>query len=310
MACNRTIINNLKYSFLALVFILNFKIGHSKDKYLNYSNADTAKNKLTRDSVKIRNWKYEGNLVLNFSQTFLENWASGGENSLATNTIDMFNANYKNDKIEWENTLKLAGGLMKLEEDKIVKTDDRIDFTTKFGRRSSKYWNYSSLISFQTQFFPGYKNPKDTIKRSDFLSPAYINVLLGMDFRPVKQLAVLMSPLSAKITILDSYFISNFEKNGVYGVPRGENVRYEMGGTIEVQAKGEFNKLNYYSNLKSFSNYVEKPENIDIAWEIILGLKLTKFFSANLKTNVVYDDDAIQKIQFREFLGLGFSYKI
>lgn len=298
------------FIFIAFSFFLGNNIGFSSDRNIFKNYADTLKKKDSKDSVKIQHWKLEGNLILNFSQTFLENWASGGDNSIAGNTIDMFLANYKKNMVEWENTVKFAGGLMKLEEGKVVKTDDRVELTTKFGRKSNKYWNYSSQISFQTQFFPGYKNPKDTIKRSDFLSPAYLNVLIGMDYKPVKQVAILMSPLSAKITIVDSYFITNFDTKGVYGLPKGEHVRYEMGGTIELQAKGDFNKLNYYSNLKSFSNYVTEPENIDISWELILGLKLTKFFSANLKTNLVYDDDAITKIQFKEFVGLGFSYKI
>jgi hypothetical protein len=298
------------FSFSFLLGISAIGISAETYQRKHADNADTLKKTQPVDSAKIRYWKLEGNLVLNFAQTFLENWASGGDNSVAGNTVDMFNANHKKNKVEWENTLKFAGGLMKLQGGNVVKTDDRIEIISKFGLRNSKHWNYSSQVSFLTQFFPGYKNPSDTIKRSDFLSPAYVNILLGMDYKPIKQLTVLMSPVSAKITILDSYFISHYNQAGVYGVPYGKHTRYEMGGTIEFQAKGDLNKLNYYSNLKTFSNYVTEPENIDLSWELIVGFKLNKFLSANLKTNLVYDDDALEKIQFKEFLGLGFSYKI
>jgi hypothetical protein len=312
MKCGFSNDHILIFCIAVFLSLFNCKIGSSVENYkLNYfDNPDTLKKKEPVDSVKISNWKLEGNLVLNFSQTFFENWAAGGDNSLASNSIDMFFAKFKNKKVEWENTVKFAGGVMKLEGDKFVKTDDKIEVITRYGRKNNNYWNYSFQVSFLTQFFPGYKNAKDTIKRSDFLSPAYLNVVVGMDYKPVKQVTVLMSPLSSKITILNSNFISNFENSGVYGVPKGKHARYEMGGSIEIQAKGDFNKLNYYSNFKSFSNYLVEPENIDISWEIILGLKLNKFLSANLKTNLVYDDDAISKLQFKEFLGLGFSYKI
>ena len=68
-----------------------------------------------------------------------------------------------------------------------------------------------------------------------------------------------------------------------------------------------------------FSNLLDKPGNIDINWRALLDMKINKFLSANLSGTLVYDDNIKTtdnagvahgaKIQFKELLGVGFSYK-
>ena len=78
------------------------------------------------------------------------------------------------------------------------------------------------------------------------------------------------------------------------------------------------------SKLDLFSNYYNNPQNIDVSWETIITFKINKFISANITTHLLYDDD-IQiatddngdgvndsigaRLQFKEVLGIGFSYK-
>jgi hypothetical protein len=306
------------YTNLFFIFILSLIVhtpclGNNSVDHITNSKmvSDSLTKKVKVDSTSKEGWNIDGSLVLNISNTYLENWKSGGDNTFAANSTDMMTVNYKTKKLEWENTVKVAGGFLQYEGGDYMKTDDRIEITTKYGKKSKKYWNYSGQVGFQTQFFPGYLNKSDTIKRSDFMAPGYITISLGMDYKRIKQLTIMMSPLAGKITILNSNFISNYDPDdGAYGVKPGENARYEMGGTVEIQAKGDYKKLNYYSDLKSFLNYIDKPQNIDLSWEVILGYKLNKFFTANLKTYLVYDDDALKRIQFKELFGLGFAYKI
>ncbi len=78
------------------------------------------------------------------------------------------------------------------------------------------------------------------------------------------------------------------------------------------------------TKLELFSNYLETPQNIDINWETLISMKVNKLISATLSTHLIYDDDieiTIDKnddgiidergprIQFKEVLGVGFSYK-
>lgn len=77
-----------------------------------------------------------------------------------------------------------------------------------------------------------------------------------------------------------------------------------------------------------FSNYLNNPENIDINWEVLISMKVNKFMSSTISTQLLYDDDVtLQKkdpiveddvvidsgrgpgVQFKEVLAIGFSYK-
>lgn len=268
--------------------------------------------KKTMDSLK--SWTIDGNVILNLSQVWLDNWVAGGDKSVAGNTINIFNINYKGKRIYWENTIKVATGMMQQQGSKLVKTDDKFEVITKFGRTVSKRWSYSGQCNFYTQFLPGYKNPTDTIKRSDFLAPAYIITSLGMNFNPVKQLSMQFSPIAGKITIVNSKHILQLDPSGAgaYGVKNDKLAHFEFGGSVVLSAKGTFfKKITYQSNFSSFSNFESDPlTNIDVNWELLLGLRITKFVSANLKTNFLYDIDASLDPQFKEFFGVGFSYKI
>lgn len=282
-------------------------------KVYSFSYITSKADSVVKDTVK--HWKAGGNFVFNVSQISLSNWAAGGENAVSGNAILSLFANYTKNKTSWENTLDFAFGRMKKQDVKAIKTDDRFEFTTKYGRKRSEKWFYSALFNMKTQFYPGYKFPeKDSIKLSDFLAPAYIVVSAGMDYKPSSKFTLLMSPVTGKVTVVNSPELS--EKKA-YGVEQGEIFRYEFGGFIKIISKGDlFKNINYQTKLDGFSNYMTKPGNIDWDCEVMLGMKLNKFISANVKTNFLYDDDVVTspnigpRIQFKEFVGLGFSYKI
>jgi hypothetical protein len=63
------------------------------------------------------------------------------------------------------------------------------------------------------------------------------------------------------------------------------------------------------SRFDAFSNYKNKPGNIDIFWTNILALKVNKYLSANIALDFLYDDNAIARMQIRQLLGIGFSAK-
>ena len=72
--------------------------------------------------------------------------------------------------------------------------------------------------------------------------------------------------------------------------------------------------MTIYSRLEFYSNYLEKPQNIDIFWDVLLNMKINDWFSTNLSTNLIYDNEVkiVQKdgkagprVQFKEILGVG-----
>src|SRR4051812_39340557 len=83
-------------------------------------------------------WRRGGLVSINLSQASLTNWSAGGQNSLAGNGLVSVFAHYKSGKIVWDNNLDLAFGLLKQGKDDITKSDDRIEFTSKYGREAFK----------------------------------------------------------------------------------------------------------------------------------------------------------------------------
>lgn len=270
-------------------------------------------------------WKTGGVFALNASQVSLTNWSAGGENSISGNAYVNLFANYKKNKSNWDNTLDLGYGKMRQgKKDKVIyyKTDDKIDFASKYGQYAFKNWFYSALVSFKTQFDEGFKSVSENKRISNFMAPAYINLSIGMDYKYKDKLTVFMSPFSGRITMVLDTLLAN---SGAYGVTRENHVRKEFGGHLKVQYKVDITKtLAYTSKLDLFSNYLDKPQNIDVSWENFINLKISNYFSANLNFNLLYDDnikfaydsdgDGINdksgpKLQIKELFGIGITYK-
>jgi len=266
-------------------------------------------------------WNFNGLTSLNFSQLSLTNWAAGGENSVAGNALINLNANYqsRNSKMNWDNALSMGFGLLKLGTDNPKKSDDKIDLASKFGYKASEKWFYSGLFSYKTQFADGYiyndDDTKDVI--STFLSPAYMNLSLGMDFKPNEHFSMMIAPVTGKMTMVMDDALS---AAGVFGVPAGENVRSEFGGYIKIAYGNEiFKNVTLLTKLDLFSNYLENPQNVDVNFDLMLNFKVNEFISASFVSQVIYDYDIkiddgtgsggkTEKIQFKELFGLGLTY--
>jgi hypothetical protein len=276
------------------------------------------------DTTK-QNWKIGGAMAFNASQISFTNWAAGGQNSIAANSFVHLFANYKKNRMTWDNTLDLGYGKMRQgNADNTVwyKTDDKIDFSSKYGQYAFKHWYYSGLVSFKSQFDEGYKNVTDTLRISNFLAPGYLSVSIGMDYKPNDNFTLFISPLSGKITLVYDDLLS---AAGAFGVTAGENIRAEFGGYVKMQYKVELMKnITYTTKLDLFSNYIVKPENIDVNWENLITMKINSWFSANIHYTMLYDDDVKiawdsnddgindrfgARLQIKQLLGIGLTYK-
>lgn len=264
-------------------------------------------------------WKFPTLINLSLSQTSYTNWSSGGENSLAINGLLLLNANYKSSMAIWDNNLTIAYGMMKQGEKELRKSDDKIELSSKYGYKAFNNWYYSGLIQFKTQFSDGYKY--DDIagtksKLSAFMSPAYLDLALGMDYAPSKVFSLFIGPISGKSTFVMDEELSNA---AAFGVDSGKNIRNEFGGSIKVMLnKDVLKNVNLSSKLQLFSNYLNNPQNIDINWEMFINLKVNKWLSASINLQLLYDDDIKTmednivrgaKVQFKEVFGVGLNFK-
>ncbi|MGC9470122.1 MAG: DUF3078 domain-containing protein [Bacteroidales bacterium] len=262
----------------------------------------------------LEGWKTGGAGSLAFSQVSLVNWASGGANSIAGNAfVNMF-ANLKKGQMTWDNNLDMGYGLLNNEGQGVRKSDDRLEFSSKYGRKAPGKWYYSGMVGFKTQFADGYDYPNDSTVISSFFAPAYITASLGMDYKPGDNFTLFLSPLTSKTTIvIDPELATGF------GLEPGKKIRGEFGGYYKMAFKTPVvTNVDLLTKLDLFSNYLDKPQNVDVNWEVLITMTINQYISANINTHLIYDDnirliddDGIKrpKVQFKEVFGLGFSCK-
>ena len=95
-------------------------------------------------------WTFPTMINITVSQVSFSNWSAGGENSYSINSLAGLNADYKAKNAIWENDLILGYGIMKQGEKELRKTDDILEFSSKYGYKASKNWYYSGLVHFNS----------------------------------------------------------------------------------------------------------------------------------------------------------------
>lgn len=263
-------------------------------------------------------WKSSGMASLNFSQVSLSKWAQGGESSYAVNALSAFSINYARENTSWDNSIDIGYGIQKVGDKDAGKTDDHLDLLSKYGRKTSGNWYVSGMLNFKTQFTRGYKETDaGKVVISDFMSPGYIILAIGMEYKPSEAFYFSASPLGGKITLVMNDSLSTV---GSFGVEAGKTTRSEFGGTVKMGVNREILKnVTLTSTLDLFSNYFNSPLNIDISWKMMINMKVNEFLSANISTHLLYDDDVDYidsegvsqgpQVQFKEILGIGLSVK-
>lgn len=118
----------------------------------------------------------------------------------------------------------------------------------------------------------------------------------------------------------------------IHGIDNDKRANQEMGGQLLIKNDiNIFDDLNIKNSLRLFSNYLDKPQNVDIDWEINLEKQLSLFFTVILNVHMIYDDDIrfpkldendepvllpdgsekkIPKLQLKQYLGLTFLFKL
>jgi hypothetical protein len=261
----------------------------------------------TLEAKKDTSWKISGFFGLNFSQTWLSNWQGGGQDNLAGNSILNIQAVYKKNKQEWTNKLDAQYGLMRpgFGIKNLRKNIDQLFALSKYNINAfNKYWFYAAQADYRTQFAPGYTYSGDSIvgrATSDFNSPGYIQLALGLDYKPTDYFSATFAPLAGKVTLVNRQYLAD---EGAYGVEKavtdtmgnvithGKRSRLEFGGRIILKFKKDIVKnVNLDSYLDLFSNYMNNPGNIDVVFNNLLTMKVNKYLSANVICQMIYDDD-------------------
>ncbi len=252
---------------------------------------------------------------INLSQISLSNWAAGGDNAVGFNLNFNYKLDFKRNRHLWQNRLEMAYGLNKTKSEGTKKTNDNLYLSSIYGYQLKKSLYLSGLMTFQTQFAKGYDyNVDPDVFISRFMAPGYLMVGAGLTWKPKQWFTATLSPATWRGTFVSSKILSD---QGDFGVTPGDRLFSEFGANLRMEATYEFLKnMTVYSRLDLYSNYLEDPQNVDVNWIVQLNMKINQWFSANISTNMIYDDNIkiAQKdgtkgprLQFKEALNIGFQ---
>lgn len=271
-----------------------------------------------QDSTKVGKWKKKGVVSFLFNQSNFNNWAAGGENSVSGNLSVNYDLNYKSKIWAWDNKILASYGLVKTENSEYEKkTDDRFEINSLLGKKAVGQWFYSAFLNFRTQFANGYVYGTDVdgketrVENTNFLSPGYLTNGVGMLWKKNSNVNINIAPITSKITFVDNYYTSipGYVDGSYFGVGSRKSTRFEFG--FYTSGYYKFNLMQNVSvenTLNLYSNYLEKPENVDVDYQMNLVMKINKFLSTNLSVQTVYDDNAFAGLQTRQVFGVGINY--
>jgi hypothetical protein len=274
-----------------------------------YANAQEV---LKRDSVVIdtvKSWSVLGKNTLMINQAAFSNWVGGGANNLGWLAGVNYNLTYEKDQDLWENIIVLDYGQNDTKGLGVRKTQDVINISTNYGRKFSKSWYFSSGAGLQSQFTTGYEDGNNPAakKISNFMAPGYLNLGMGITYRPNDNLTVTMRPINARWTfVLDK----DLQFAGSYGLKNdGDTSLLQFGflGTALYKVK-LMDNVHITNTASVFSNYLDHPERLVLAYGAVVNFKVNKFISSNITVDLLYDHNQIQKTQLKQTLGIGFSY--
>jgi len=285
-------------------------------------------------------WKKGGAATLNFNQIGLSNWAAGGENAFSGQLLTGFFANYKKEKVSWDNYLIANYGIITANNNRdIRKNDDRLELNSKYGQYAFGDFYYSGMVNFLTQFTDGFDYLiTDQVPISSFMAPGYLTGAIGMDWKPNESFSLFLSPATGKFTFVLNDSIADV---GTYGntpavrdefgnvITPGQQIRSEYGASmVAISTVNLADNISNSSRLTLFNNFTDPVKqnrgNIDVNFVNTLSILATSWLTISLYVEVLYDHDITIAIfdendlqigegprtQFKEVFGVGLSYRI
>jgi hypothetical protein len=260
-------------------------------------------------------WKRGGIVNANLAQGALSYWSAGGDNfSLSLNSYVNYSVFYRNGRHSWDNSLDFNLGFIQTTSLGSRKNDDRYDLLSKYGYSidTNNKWYLSGLFDIRSQLFDGrtYYTKDSSTLASTFLSPTYLVLSVGFDYKPKPTFSLFLSLLTNRTTFVASNKLS---KQGAYGVIPGSHVYDEVGAFASLNYFTTITKdITYKGRIDLFSNYGHRPQNVDMYLTNAFTVKINKFLAASYNLDMIYDDDVKfpphgTRLQLRSQVGFGFA---
>lgn len=259
-------------------------------------------------------WTKGGNSYLQFSQNYISpNWYKGGESTVSLLSGFVWQANYDDkQRTQIENKIEWKLGFITAPSDTLHSykaNNDLLRITSKVGYKAISNWYYTLSGEFKTQFFSNYETNTNNLV-SSFLSPAELNLGLGMDYKYTKDaicnLSVLINPINYTLYSIADDRIDPTKFN----IKEGKKCESVWGSKLEATWKWKLmSTLMWESRLSYTTNY----EQVLAEWENTFTFTFNKYLSTKFFFHGRFDDGVAKApddsyLQLQELLSFGLNY--
>ena len=289
---------------------------------------------LVKDEADSVGWNIGGGIGLDLGQILVLNPRVGsGQNRFGIGGAVAVFANYKNNRVTWNNniTLNLAvektgSGVIALpsgeaSDQKVPfrKSIDELRLKSTYGYSFSEgsKWSYAANFAFRSQLLGSYLGVEDgqvyatevTIEGayenkvvSKFMAPGRFNLGIGVLFEPNSKFSFLFTPITGDIIVITDQDIANL---GVHGTKLEDGSttvyktsRFAFGATFGAQYQEKYlnDRMAFKSVLGLFSDYLDNPQNVDVSWTNELTFDIVGGLQLSFATSLFYDDDVLSNV--------------
>ena len=279
-------------------------------------------------------WNIGGGIGLDLGQILVINPRAGsGQNRIGFGGAVGLYANYKNDRVTWNNNLTLNLAVEKTGSGVLADTlgqptktkvpyrksidELRINSTYGYSFHEGSPWSYAASFGLRTQLLPSYQGdldgqiyvseidiegPYQNSLVSKFFAPGRAALGLGVMYEPNDNFSAVFTPLTADIIVITDQEIANL---GVHGTKLEDGstteykkTRFAFGASLALQYQNKFwdERLSFKTRLVMFSDYLANPQNVDVLWTNELSLNIVKGLQLSFNTNLFYDDDVLSNV--------------
>ena len=264
-------------------------------------------------------WTKRGNVTVLLNQTGFSDWVGGGTNNFSATIKFDYEWEYKDKGWDWLTNVESAFGIAKYKNAPFArKIDDRILIQSIVGKEFTRNLSFSAFFNFTSQIGNGYKYKKDSENNeireltTRIFSPAYVQIGSGFLWKKDEKLWVNYSPIASRLILVSKKFTDDLLENETYfGVSQNKSSRYELGANLTFHSEGKLlENVNYKQDLNLFSNYIEEASNIDLDYLAQIEINVNPLLTTQLIFQLIYDDNAVSRLQVREVFGVGVQLKL
>ncbi len=285
-------------------------------------------------------WTSSLSVSLGVNNTQLINWAAGGYNTTTLASALDAKADYKKDLMSWNNRLQLDYGFLNSSDKEGVfqKNNDRIYLESKWAYQTGadSKLSYTASYDFRSQFTD---TPKEYTQDaqgkwiagdpvSGFISPAYTNLALGIQWVPNEWFNINVAPLTGGFTIVTNDLlrpsygmkVATYAADGVTPATY-KAALFQFGAQVKANLKFKINdNFTFESQATVFTDYLAEPY-FRFNWDNAIDWQLSKLIKLSFKTWMINDPNVLvtdettgttspRGWQFKEFMSFAFTYTI